>query len=268
MLRDVPGGTGGTPCRTASIARCARSRVHRAHEYAAYYGSWPGPRQVNPASRRSFAWLARPRPRRCAATVVGLPQARAGQRRAHLRLASHSSDRSLPSLLQEHGFNTSSALLLNVPGQGSFLDLPTSWPRTPPTPPPSSAAASAHRDELRHFHFSACPTFARALVEPNPRTCGAACWAAVRARARGWRAVPELSLPSSHRVADEILAARSCGRPARRMARRRSGPDGAAGAANRTDRPRPPPAGRRAPPAQPSSGHSHAPNLMTGLIAR
>ncbi len=63
-----------------------------------------------------------------------------------------STELSLHSLLAERDF-TSSALLLNVLGEGTFLDLLRFVERYAPDAATAAAARLAHRDERRHVHF-------------------------------------------------------------------------------------------------------------------
>ncbi len=63
-----------------------------------------------------------------------------------------STELSLHSLLDERDF-TASALLLNVLGEGTFLDLLRFVERHAPDPATAAAARLAHRDERRHVHF-------------------------------------------------------------------------------------------------------------------
>ena len=63
-----------------------------------------------------------------------------------------STERSLHSLLDERDF-TAAALLLNVLGEGTFLDLLRFVERYAPDAATAAAARLAHRDERRHVHF-------------------------------------------------------------------------------------------------------------------
>jgi hypothetical protein len=63
-----------------------------------------------------------------------------------------SAERSLHSLLEESDFSAS-ALLLNVLGEGSFVDLLEFVSAHAPDAATAAAARLAHRDELRHVHF-------------------------------------------------------------------------------------------------------------------
>jgi TusA-related sulfurtransferase len=63
-----------------------------------------------------------------------------------------STELSLHTLLEEHDF-TASSLLLNVLGEGTFLDLLQFIERHAPDAATAAAARLAHRDERRHVHF-------------------------------------------------------------------------------------------------------------------
>ena len=63
-----------------------------------------------------------------------------------------STELSLHTLLEEHDF-TASSLLLNVLGEGTFLDLLRFIERRAPDAATAAAARLAHRDERRHVHF-------------------------------------------------------------------------------------------------------------------
>jgi TusA-related sulfurtransferase len=63
-----------------------------------------------------------------------------------------STELSLHTLLEEHDF-TASSLLLNVLGEGTFLDLLRFIERHAPDAATATAAKLAHRDERRHVHF-------------------------------------------------------------------------------------------------------------------
>jgi TusA-related sulfurtransferase len=72
-----------------------------------------------------------------------------GGYRAH---ALASTELSLHTLLEEHDF-TSAALLLNVLGEGTFLDLLSFVAAHAPDAATATAARLAHRDERRHVQF-------------------------------------------------------------------------------------------------------------------
>ena len=76
-------------------------------------------------------------------------RALAGGARAY---ALASTELSLHSLLDESDFSAA-ALLLNVLGEGTFLDLLRFVERHAPDAATAAAARLAHRDERRHVHF-------------------------------------------------------------------------------------------------------------------
>ena len=63
-----------------------------------------------------------------------------------------STELSLHTLLEERDFS-GAALLLNVLGEGTFLDLLRFVEHHAPDAATRTAAALAHRDEVRHVHF-------------------------------------------------------------------------------------------------------------------
>ncbi len=72
---------------------------------------------------------------------------------------------SLHTLMEESDF-TNAALLLNVLGEGTFLDLLSFIERHGPDPATTTAARLAHRDEQRHVHFGI--THIRRVLKSNP----------------------------------------------------------------------------------------------------
>jgi hypothetical protein len=76
-----------------------------------------------------------------------------------------STELSLHTLLQEHDF-TSASLLLNVLGEGTFLDLLRFVERYAPDAATATAARLAHRDERRHVHFGV--SHVRCALEADP----------------------------------------------------------------------------------------------------
>ena len=99
-----------------------------------------------------------------------------GGYRAH---ALASTELSLHTLLEEHDF-TSAALLLNVLGEGTFLDLLSFVASHAPDAATATAARLAHRDERRHVQFGISHIRQRLRDDPDERT---ALVAAVEARA-------------------------------------------------------------------------------------
>ncbi len=79
-----------------------------------------------------------------------------------------STELSLHSLLAEHDF-TAAALLLNVLGEGTFLDLLRFVERYAPDAATAAAARLAHRDERRHVHFGISHVRHVLANDPEPR---------------------------------------------------------------------------------------------------
>jgi hypothetical protein len=92
-------------------------------------------------------------------------RALAGGARAY---ALASTDLSLHSLMEESDF-TASALLLNVLGEGTFLDLLRFVERHAPDAATAAAARLAHRDERRHVHFGIAHVRRRLELDPDER---------------------------------------------------------------------------------------------------
>jgi hypothetical protein len=100
-----------------------------------------------------------------------------------------STELSLRTLLEERDF-TASSLLLNVLGEGTFLDLLRFVGVHAPDAATAAAARLAHRDERRHVHFGV--SHIRRATDRDPELRGA-----LVAAAEG-RAVKLISLPDSH----------------------------------------------------------------------
>jgi len=86
----------------------------------------------------------------------------------HHAFALASTELSLHSLLGEHDF-TASAMLLNVLGEGTFLDLLRFVERHAPDAATATAAKLAHRDERRHVHFGISHVRHVLAAEPEHR---------------------------------------------------------------------------------------------------
>ena len=93
-------------------------------------------------------WLAEPRPRR-GAPRRGLHQARARRRRARTPSPPPSFRCTRCSTSRLHA----ASLLLNVLGEGTFLDLLRFVAPHAPDAATATAARLAHHDERRHVHF-------------------------------------------------------------------------------------------------------------------
>jgi hypothetical protein len=119
------------------------------NEYAAYYVPARFLGQVNPAYAEVLLWLASHVHDEARHIEVFTKRALVNGGRAY---AFASTQRSLHALLQERDF-TASALLLNVLGEGSFIDLLEFVAAHAPDAATAAAARLAHRDELRHVRF-------------------------------------------------------------------------------------------------------------------
>jgi hypothetical protein len=131
------------------------------NEYAAYYVPARFMHAVNPEFVEVLLWLASHV--HDEARHIEVFTKRAVLNGAH-SYALASAQRSLQTLLDEHDF-TASALLLNVLGEGSFLDLLQFVEQHAPDPATAAAARLAHRDELRHVRFGI--THVRQAMESN-----------------------------------------------------------------------------------------------------
>ncbi len=146
------------------------------NEYAAYYVPARYLGQVNPAYVEALMWLASHVHDEARHVEVFTKRALAGGARSQ---ALASTELSLRTLLDERDF-TASALLLNVLGEGTFLDLLRFVARHAPDAATATAARLAHRDERRHVHFGVAHVRRRLTLEPDERNVLVA---AVEARA-------------------------------------------------------------------------------------
>jgi hypothetical protein len=119
------------------------------NEYAAYYVPARYLAQVNPEYVEILLWLASHVHDEARHVEVFTKRALAGGYRAR---ALASTDLSLQTLLDERDF-TAAALLLNVLGEGTFLDLLHFVSVHAPDAATATAARLAHRDEIRHVRF-------------------------------------------------------------------------------------------------------------------
>jgi TusA-related sulfurtransferase len=119
------------------------------NEYAALYvpaGFLP---QVNPQIAELLLWLGSHVHDEARHIEVFTKRALAGGQAGY---ALASTELSLRTLLEERDF-TASSLLLNVLGEGTFLDLLRFVSDHAPDAATAAAARLAHRDERRHVHF-------------------------------------------------------------------------------------------------------------------
>jgi len=135
------------------------------NEYAALYVParfLPG---VNPAFPEMVMWLSRHVHDEARHIEVFTKRSLIGGQ-ASYSLAS--TELSLHSLLEEHDFS-GCALLLNVLGEGTFLDLLQFVDQHAPDAATRAAAALAHRDEVRHVHFGISHVRRRIALDPAER---------------------------------------------------------------------------------------------------
>jgi hypothetical protein len=119
------------------------------NEYAALYVPARFLPQVSPRYVEVLMWLASHVHDEARHVEVFTKRALAGGARAH---ALASTELSLHSLLDESDFSAA-ALLLNVLGEGTFLDLLRFVERHAPDAATATAARLAHQDERRHVRF-------------------------------------------------------------------------------------------------------------------
>jgi TusA-related sulfurtransferase len=136
------------------------------NEYAALYVPARFLPQVNPRQAEVLMWLASHVHDEARHVEVFTKRALAGGARAY---ALASTDLSLHSLMAESDF-TAAALLLNVLGEGTFLDLLRFVERYAPDAATAAAARLAHRDERRHVHFGIAHVRRRLSLDPDERT--------------------------------------------------------------------------------------------------
>jgi hypothetical protein len=147
--RDVPWDRAGPLPDFLERAVCQVATFLAQNEYAAYYVPARFMGAVNPRYSEVLLWLASHVHDEARHLEVFTKRALANGARGY---AFASTERSLHSLLAEADFSAS-ALLLNVLGEGSFVDLLEFVADHAPDAATAAAARLAHRDELRHVHF-------------------------------------------------------------------------------------------------------------------
>ncbi|MGO9496171.1 MAG: sulfurtransferase TusA family protein [Solirubrobacteraceae bacterium] len=133
------------------------------NEYAALYvpaGFLP---QVNPQLVEVVLWLGSHVHDEARHIEVFTKRSLAG---GHHGYALASTELSLSTLLDEHDF-TASSLLLNVLGEGTFLDLLRFIETHAPDAATATAARLAHRDERRHVHFGISNIKRAVSIDPD-----------------------------------------------------------------------------------------------------
>jgi hypothetical protein len=119
------------------------------NEYVALYVPAQFLPRINPAFVDVLLWLSGHIHDEARHVEVFTKRALIGGDRGY---ALASTQMSLHALLEEDDFSSAS-LLLNVLGEGTFLDLLSFVARTAPDLATATAARLAHRDEQRHVHF-------------------------------------------------------------------------------------------------------------------
>ncbi|MEA2370211.1 MAG: hypothetical protein QOH12_605 [Solirubrobacteraceae bacterium] len=119
------------------------------NEYAALYVPAAFIANINPRYHEMLMWLAGHVHDEARHIEVFTKRSLIGGQPSY---ALASTELSLHTLLEEPDFS-GAALLLNVLGEGTFLDLLRFVQRHAPDAATRAAAALAHRDEVRHVHF-------------------------------------------------------------------------------------------------------------------
>ena len=162
---DIPWeAAAGLPSHTEQAVAQVMTYIAQ-NEYAALYVPARFLPQVNPRYTEVLLWLASHMHDEARHVEVFTKRALAGGARAH---ALASTDLSLHSLLDESDFSAA-ALLLNVLGEGTFLDLLRFVERHAPDAATAAAARLAHRDERRHVQFGIAHVRRRLALDPEER---------------------------------------------------------------------------------------------------
>lgn len=147
--REIPWGAARELDDTTERAVAQVMTFLAQNEYAALYVPARFLSEVNPELAELVLWLASHVHDEARHIEVFTKRALAGGLRGY---ALASTELSLSTLLDEHDF-TNASLLLNVLGEGTFLDLLRFIELHAPDPATAAAARLAHRDERRHVHF-------------------------------------------------------------------------------------------------------------------
>jgi hypothetical protein len=133
------------------------------NEYAALYVPAGFIAHVNPRYHEMLIWLAGHVHDEARHIEVFTKRSLIGGQSSY---ALASTELSLHTLLEEPDFS-GAALLLNVLGEGTFLDLLRFVERYAPDAATRAAAALAHRDEVRHVHFGISHVRRRIATDPD-----------------------------------------------------------------------------------------------------
>lgn len=163
--RDIPWAEAvGLPAHVEQAVAQVMTYIAQ-NEYAALYVPARFLPQVNPRYAEVLLWLSSHVHDEARHVEVFTKRALAGGARAY---ALASTDLSLHSLLEESDFSAA-ALLLNVLGEGTFLDLLRFVERHAPDAATAAAARLAHRDERRHVQFGIAHVRRRLALGPDER---------------------------------------------------------------------------------------------------
>ena len=132
------------------------------NEYAALYVPAGFIASINPRYHEMLMWLAGHVHDEARHIEVFTKRALIGGQSGY---ALASTELSLHTLLEEPDFS-GAALLLNVLGEGTFLDLLRFVERHAPDAATRAAARLAHRDEVRHVHFGISHVRRRIATDP------------------------------------------------------------------------------------------------------
>ncbi len=135
------------------------------NEYAALYVPAGFLKDVNPAYPEMLMWLASHVHDEARHLEVFTKRSLIGGQPGY---ALASTELSLHTLLDERDFS-GAALLLNVLGEGTFLDLLRFVEHNAPDAATGAAAALAHRDEVRHVHFGISHVRRHIAADPDQR---------------------------------------------------------------------------------------------------
>jgi hypothetical protein len=135
------------------------------NEYAALYVPAHFLPQVHPRYAEVVMWLAGHIHDEARHVEVFTKRALIG---GHHGYALASTELSLRTLMDERDFGAAS-LLLNVLGEGTFLDLLRFVERHSPDAATATAARLAHRDERRHVHFGVAHVRQALAADPDRR---------------------------------------------------------------------------------------------------
>jgi len=184
--RDVPWDAARALDDTTERAVAQVMTFLAQNEYAALYVPAGFLAQINPQLTELVLWLSSHVYDEARHIEVFTKRSLAGGQHGYARA---STELSLRTLLDEHDF-TASSLLLNVLGEGTFLDLLRFIELHAPDAATATAARLAHRDERRHVHFGISHIARAVSLQPDLQP---SLIAAAEARAAKLLSLPGLS---------------------------------------------------------------------------